>query len=155
MNTSSTAWDPHLRGRRMFADRLMWVGGEPASPGPRLDPQPYPPEPPFRELFGCEDGRGPDPARWRTNGRWEVREGAAVHAGHGWGSMIAVLSPPLSYLLEVNLAFAGGASSGAVCGALTSYIDDDTYSAVLVDPGRPASDLAMHVQRCSRRYGPG
>ena len=129
------AWDPSLSGRYMFADRLSWVDGEPASPGPRVDPQPYPPEPAFRDLFDHEYPSGLDPGRWGTRGCWEVTGGEAVHTGDGAAaSAVVTRRPPSSYLLEVNLAVRVRPSNGALYGALSSYADDDTYGAVLIDP---------------------
>ena len=127
------AWDPLLTGRYMFADPLSWVGGEPASPGPRTEPQPRPPRPRFRDLFGSDGGRL-DPSHWHTRGRWEVHRGEAVHPGDATAASALVTHvPSSSYLLEVNVCLRQEASSGALYGALSSYRDEGTYDAVLID----------------------
>ncbi len=128
------AWDRLLSGRYMFADRLVWADGRPASPGPRLDPQPYPPAPAFGDRFDAGEATGLDAARWRTRGGWAVQDGEAVHTSRTEATALAAAEAAPSYLLEVNLALRQDPSSGALCGVLTSYVDDDTYVAVLVDP---------------------
>ncbi len=127
------AWDPSLTGRYMFGDPLVWVEGQPASPGPRIDPQPCPPGPTFRDLFDGGDATRLDPSRWRARGRWEVHRGEAVHPVHATAaSAVVALVPSSSYLLEVNLSLRHRASSRALYGALSWYQDEDTYDAVLI-----------------------
>ncbi len=129
------AWDPSLTGRYMFADRLSWVDGRPASSGPRTDPQPYPPAATFRDLFDGGDRSGLDPARWLTRGSWEVRGGEAVYAGRGAaGHARVTVRAPTKYLMEVNLALRQAPSADALYGALVSHLDEDDYCAVLLDP---------------------
>ena len=128
------AWDPSLSGRRMFADPLLWVDGRPTTPGPRVEPQPYPPAPALRDLFGDGRGRPLDPRHWYPMGSWELGEGEALHAGNAVGTAIATVTVPPSYTLEVNLALRQAPSVSDSYGVLTAYGDDDNHDAVLIHP---------------------
>ena len=134
------AWDLEHTGRFLHADRLAWDGGRPRSPGPRVDPQPCPPEPLFRDLF---DARRRADRRWRPGDGWELTAGQLRH-GRGAGRDPAVLdvAAPDSYCFEANLAMpapGGGGRAGVVAG----YQDGADHTAVFVDPDR--GEARWHV----------
>ncbi len=108
------AWDLDHTGRFLHADRLLWDAGRPQSPGPCMDPQPLPPEPLFRDLFGpraSPSGRGE--ARWSFEGTWSVESGELRHPGGETQATATIeVSVPPSHLLEANLALGRRGTAG-------------------------------------------
>ena len=137
------AWDVEHTGRFLHTDRLVWDEGRPQSPGPRVDDQPCPPEPMFRDLFDDRSCRHPQPV-WRFDGTWEATPVAVRHRGGG-GLATAVLdvTTPSSYLFEVNLAMDGRTGNGGRAGVVAGYQDAGNYAAVVLDP--KAGELRWEV----------
>ncbi len=133
------AWDVGHTGRFLHIDRLLWDEGRPQSPGPRVDQQPCPPEPMFRDLYDERSCRRPAGA-WRLDGRWEPDSVALHHRGdEGLATAVLDVSTPESYLFEVNLAMEGGGRAGV----LGAYEDPENFAAVVLD--REAGELRWEV----------
>lgn len=128
------AWDVGHSGRFMHADRLTWSSGRPRSTGPLSDPQPYPPEPLFRDLFD-PSSRASSTDAWVLRGSWTPTPGVLCHeGGDGWARAVLNLRTPSSHLFEVNLDMPADAAGGRY-GVLVSYEDDENHIAVAVEPG--------------------
>lgn len=138
------AWDAGHTGRFMHADRLVWDGGRPRSPGPRTDSQPCPPEPLSRDLFDPSRPR-PGSDVWQVRGRWRLEADRLVHPGGEAATAVLHVEVPPSYLFEVNLAMPGHRAGGHRAGVVVSYEDDGNHTAVSIDPER--SVLGWHTVR--------
>lgn len=127
------AWDLDHTGRYLHADRLTWSDGRPHSPGPLTDPQPCPPEPLHRDLFGQRSAAG----AWDLRGPWTSTSTELAHPGRAApGTALLAVPVPPSYLLEVNLAMPGEVGGGGRAGVILAYEDDDNHTAVFVEPQR-------------------
>ncbi len=126
------AWDPALSGRHMCVDRLEWTPVGPARSGPRVDDQPRPPEPHFRDLFG---GQVAGAGVWHLeDGRWELGSDQAVQLDPSSRGAVAVAAAPSGdQLVELNVARRGAGGGGAF-GAVVAWADRQNHTVVEIAP---------------------
>ena len=122
------AWDVKHTARLMRMDALVWTAAGPVCKGPTTSPQPAPPLPFFRDLFG---GPSLDEHSWRVQGgAWRTEGSQAIqedHEAQQAALLFTGMPPRTAYLLEVNLRRLGTSAASETYGLYVCYEDPDNF----------------------------